>query len=293
MSGVQPPGLLFLCVANSARSQMAEGLARRLFGQRITVQSAGSRPRRVNRYAIEAMGEVGIELTGQRSKSVDDIDPASVGTVITLCAEEVCPLWLGTAPRLHWPIPDPASDDPAIGPDQLRTRFRDARDTILARLVGLAAASVPAGVELRTAGADDRPAIVALLTACELPLAGMDDQFPHGYVVAVRDRQLVGVAGLERYGDAALVRSVAIAAAERGRGLGVALSANRVNAARDAGAGAVYLLTTTAAAFYRRFGFRDLSRTALPPAIAAAPEVSTSCCASATCLALALTRATA
>jgi hypothetical protein len=68
--------LLFLCVANSARSQMAEGLARSLFGGLVRVQSAGSQPTQINPNAIAAMREVGIDITGQRSKSVDAIDPA-------------------------------------------------------------------------------------------------------------------------------------------------------------------------------------------------------------------------
>lgn len=128
------PGLLFLCVANSARSQMAEGLARARFGTAVRVASAGSLPSRVNPYAIEAMRELGIELDGQHSKSVETIDPASVDVVVTLCAEEVCPAFLGRARRLHWPIPDPASDDPSLSPDELRGRFRAARDAIRARL---------------------------------------------------------------------------------------------------------------------------------------------------------------
>jgi arsenate reductase (thioredoxin) len=128
------PGLLFLCVANSARSQMAEGLARQLFGDRADVQSAGSQPSRVNPYAIEVMREVGAELAGHTSKSVDAIDPATVDTVITLCAEEVCPVVLGAKRRLHWPIPDPASSDPALTRDDLLRRFRTARDAIGTRL---------------------------------------------------------------------------------------------------------------------------------------------------------------
>lgn len=131
--------LLFLCVANSARSQMAEGLARSIFGDKVRVQSAGSRPSRVNPYAIEVMKEVGIDLAAHHSKSVDTIDPATVDTVITLCAEEVCPVFLGQVRRLHWPIPDPASDDPALTPDDLRARFRAARDQIRGRLEDLEA----------------------------------------------------------------------------------------------------------------------------------------------------------
>lgn len=128
--------ILFLCVANSARSQLAEGLARQLFPG-LHIQSAGSRPSRVNPYAIEALAEVGVNASGQTSKSVQDIHPDSVDLVITLCAEEVCPAFLGRAERLHWPIPDPASDDPALTPEDLRRRFRAARDEIRRRLEGL------------------------------------------------------------------------------------------------------------------------------------------------------------
>lgn len=126
--------ILFLCVANSARSQMAEGLARAMFAPTVRVQSAGSKPATVNPYAIEVMREIGIDLSGHHSKSVDTIDPASVDLVITLCAEEVCPVFLGKVPRLHWPIPDPASNDPTLTPEQMRQRFRTARDQIQERL---------------------------------------------------------------------------------------------------------------------------------------------------------------
>jgi arsenate reductase len=133
-----PTSILFLCVANSARSQMGEGLGRQMFpGCRI--QSAGSRPSQVNPYAIEVLAEVGIDASGHTSKSVQDIDPTTVDLVITLCAEEVCPLFLGKAERLHWPIPDPASDDPSLTPDQLRERFRAGRDEIQRRLAQLQA----------------------------------------------------------------------------------------------------------------------------------------------------------
>ncbi len=127
--------ILFLCVANSARSQMAEGLARKMLGSDVEVLSAGSRPSKVNPYAIEAMSEIGIDISGHRSKSVDDVDPGSVDTVITLCADEVCPILPGRVQRLHWPIPDPASDDPTISAEDLRRRFRVARDEVEARIL--------------------------------------------------------------------------------------------------------------------------------------------------------------
>lgn len=131
--------VLFLCVANSARSQMAEGIARMRFGDSVRVQSAGSAPSRVNPYAVEVMRELGYDLTTHGSKSVETIDPASVETVITLCAEEVCPVFLGRATRLHWPLQDPASDDPTLTRDDMLARFRAARDEIRARLDALVA----------------------------------------------------------------------------------------------------------------------------------------------------------
>ena len=129
--------ILFLCVANSARSQMAEGLARDRLGTDVQILSAGSQPSKVNPYAIEVMSEVGIDISGQYSKSVDDVDAGSADLVITLCADEVCPVLPGRVQRLHWPIPDPASDDPNLTPEQMRSRFRTAREDIRARISSL------------------------------------------------------------------------------------------------------------------------------------------------------------
>lgn len=135
--------LLFLCVANSSRSQLAEALARRRFGDRVRVRSAGSEPRSVNPYAIEVAREIGLDLSSHTSKSVDTIDATAIDTVITLCAEEVCPVFLGHARRLHWPLPDPASDDPSLTREQLLARFREARDEIDRRLAALDAERGP------------------------------------------------------------------------------------------------------------------------------------------------------
>ena len=126
--------ILFLCVANSARSQMAEGHARRIFGGRADVLSAGSNPVSLNPHAVEAMAEVGIDITGQHSKSVDTIDLSGLDLVVTLCAEEVCPILPGRVRRLHWPIPDPAAEEL----DEPLKRFRAARDVIQERVEALA-----------------------------------------------------------------------------------------------------------------------------------------------------------
>lgn len=136
---MQFEGVLFLCVANSARSQMAEGLARDLFGSSVLVQSAGSRPSRVNPLAAEVMREIGMPLSGQWSKSVETIDPKSIDLVITLCAEEVCPVFLSGARRLHWPIEDPDRAREALRDEERLPHFRIARDEIRGRMAQLLA----------------------------------------------------------------------------------------------------------------------------------------------------------
>jgi arsenate reductase (thioredoxin) len=126
------PGILFLCVANSARSQMAEGLARARFGDAVRVQSAGSDAAGVNPLAVKVLAELGIDISGQTSKTVGTIDPATVDTVVTLCAEEVCPVYLAKARHLHWPLPDPTAGG---GSEEERlARFRQTRDEIRARI---------------------------------------------------------------------------------------------------------------------------------------------------------------
>ncbi len=127
-----PRHLLFLCVANSARSQMAEGIARSLAPPGVTIESAGSKPSRVNPLAVRALDELGIDLRSHRSKGVETIAPEGVEAVITLCAEEVCPVFLGKAHRVHWGLPDPAGAG-RTEEEQLQA-FRNVRDELRRRL---------------------------------------------------------------------------------------------------------------------------------------------------------------
>lgn len=126
--------LLFLCVANSARSQMAEGLARHLCGAGSEVVSAGSAPTQLNPYAVSAMAERGIDISSHTSKDFDSLDASTFDYVVTLCADEICPYLPGKTQRLHWPIDDPASSDPALSPEDFHRRFAKARDEIEGRL---------------------------------------------------------------------------------------------------------------------------------------------------------------
>lgn len=123
--------ILFLCVANAARSQMAEGLARALLPSAVHVASAGSEPGKLDSRAIAVMDEIGISIHNQRSKSVNELDARAFDCIITLCAEEVCPVVTGATPqRLHWPVPDPANS----GSDEL-TAFRNIRDQLRERIL--------------------------------------------------------------------------------------------------------------------------------------------------------------
>jgi arsenate reductase len=125
-------GVLFLCVANSARSQMAEGIARSLAPAGTRVWSAGSRPTSVRAEAIAVLKEIGIDISGHRAKAVTEIPAAEVDTVITLCGEEECPVFLGKATRLHWGLSDPAA---VRGSEAGRLdAFRKVRDELRRRI---------------------------------------------------------------------------------------------------------------------------------------------------------------
>ncbi len=120
--------VLFMCVANSARSQMAEGLARRHAPPGTAIYSAGSAPAVVNPVAIEAMREIGIDIGEHRSKGLDAIPVEEIETVITLCGEEVCPTFPRPVAKVHWPHPDPAAV--AGSHEEILESFRTVRDQL-------------------------------------------------------------------------------------------------------------------------------------------------------------------
>lgn len=124
--------VLFLCTGNSARSQMAEGLLRHIGGDRFEVFSAGTRPVGLNPNAITAMSEIGINIAGSRSKSVDEFAGQQFDYVFTVCdnAKEACPIFPGGGKRLHQSFVDPA----AASADRKLAVFREVRDQIAERL---------------------------------------------------------------------------------------------------------------------------------------------------------------
>ena len=126
--------VLILCTGNSARSQMAEGLLRHLGGTRYEVFSAGTKPAGVNPLAIEAMLEVGIDISTQRSKSVAEFAGQEFAAVITVCdnAAEECPIFPGAPQRAHWSLPDPAA---VSGTEQEKLgAFRKVREELERRI---------------------------------------------------------------------------------------------------------------------------------------------------------------
>jgi arsenate reductase len=118
------PSVLFLCVRNSARSQMAEGLARALAPNGYRFLSAGSDPGTINPLAIQALAELGIDISDYRAKGLAGIALDQVDTIVTLCADEVCPVVPGPVRRLHWPLPDPTDlESFRLVRDELRRRL--------------------------------------------------------------------------------------------------------------------------------------------------------------------------
>jgi arsenate reductase len=134
---VQRTRVLFLCVHNSARSQMAEGLLRSMAGDAVEVKSAGLEAGHLRPEAVAVMGELGLDISLQRSKSVDELKGEPFDFVVTTCdeAKEACPLFLNTRETVHWSVPDPAQ----VAGDELTrlAAFRDARDELWTHIADL------------------------------------------------------------------------------------------------------------------------------------------------------------
>jgi arsenate reductase (thioredoxin) len=126
--------VLFLCTHNSARSQMAEGLLRQLGGDRFDVHSAGTEATLVRPLAISAMRELGIDISGQESKTLDRFLDQAFDKVITVCdqANEACPVFFGARERLHWSFSDPSKATGTL--DQQLSVYRQVRDAIRERI---------------------------------------------------------------------------------------------------------------------------------------------------------------
>ncbi len=122
--------IVFVCTGNSCRSQMAEGLANSIMGSNFIIKSCGFIPEKINRYAIDVMSEIGVDISHQESSMIDKsmIDMADM--VVTLCgdAQGRCLSMIESKTHIHWPINDPAKFEGQE--DEIRIEFRSARDQI-------------------------------------------------------------------------------------------------------------------------------------------------------------------
>jgi len=126
--------VLFICTHNSARSQMAEGFLRALAGDRLEAASAGTESRGVHPFAIQAMAEAGVDITGQESKTIDRYINEPFDIVVTVCSDaaESCPTFPRAREMRHWSFPDPSL---AVGDDEQRfAYFATVRDSIRERI---------------------------------------------------------------------------------------------------------------------------------------------------------------
>ncbi|MCX5868762.1 MAG: arsenate reductase ArsC [Proteobacteria bacterium] len=130
-------GILFVCLGNMARSQVAEGIARKLAPPGMEVFSAGLAPTfQVNPIAVEIMAEAGIDISRQYSKTLKEIPMDRVDLVVTLCMNEEgnCPVVPGAVRQLHWPLPDPGWEKTE---EEVRAKFREIREELFRRITEL------------------------------------------------------------------------------------------------------------------------------------------------------------
>lgn len=130
--------VLILCTGNSCRSQMAEGVLRHYGDDKFEVFSAGTKPSKVNETAIKVMKEIGIDISGHRSKHVDEFTGQKIDYVISVCdnAKESCPIFPGGTTRLHWPFPDPPHEMEIT--EEVLNEFRRVRDLIFKKFKSVA-----------------------------------------------------------------------------------------------------------------------------------------------------------
>lgn len=268
--------VLFACVHNAGRSQMAAAWFHALSDPaQVRCISAGTEPgSRVYPEVVEAMREVGIDLAAQAPKLLTEELAREATLLVTMGCGEACPVVPGLR-RLDWPLEDPKGK-PIERVREIRNEVRDH----VVRLIterGWARA-----VDVQPLGNAELPAVRALLEQHHLPTQGVgqDGSF---YVARVNGR-VIGAIGVEHYGDAGLLRSLVVEAAQQKTGVASALVQRAVAHGARAGLAALYLLTTTAAGFFEKHGFARCMRTEAPPGIRDSWEFRTGCPDSAICM---------
>jgi len=270
---------LILSRSNSARGQIAEGIARALAPRQVRISSAGAVRGKVDPLAVRVLAELSVNIADQHAKAVDEIDAADVQAVVVLSEEDPTPPALRGVLRVHWPLPDPAAGG---GTDEERlARYRAVRNELRRRLIRVFARDVVAAEAIESpttaigaASGGDLVAIKAMLVAALLPsrdVGGPNQRF----IVARQDGRILGCAGLEAFGQDGQVRSLAVRGTRRNTGLGSRLHERLLFEAVLAGVRTLYVVTTTAEEFFTRHGYRTVEASQVPPRLLASEEFAT------------------
>jgi thioredoxin type arsenate reductase len=267
--------ILVLCTGNSARSQLAQGYLQHFAGDKADVYSAGVEPKGVNPLAVQVMAEDGVDISHHTSNHVDEYAGISFDYVITVCdnAREQCPVFPSDAQRFHQPFPDPTN----------LTSFRQIRDQI--KVYSRQFVDTHFGPEFRpfqigNARPEDKETVIALLHKSQLLTADLPPNLT-GFVIAKDRETCVGVAGLEHFGNVALLRSVAVDPDYQGQRIAAHLVSQLLETAKVDGLTELYLITTTADRYFERYGFKPVDRLEVPAVIQQTQQFSDLCPASA------------
>lgn len=270
---------LILSRSNSARGQIAEGIARALAPRQVRITSAGATRGRVDPLAVRVLAELSVNAADQHSKGLDEVDASDVQAVLVLSEEDPTPPALRGALKVHWPLPDPAEGG---GREEERlARYRAVRNELRRRLMRVFAreAVAPAATAGTTtsigpASGGDLDAIKRLLVASLLPSRDVGSQ-EQRFIVASENGKILGCAGLQVAGQDGQVRSMAVHWTRRNAGLGTRLHERLLFEAVLAGVRTLYVVTTTAEEFFSRHGYRRVATEAVPPALRATEEFAT------------------
>jgi N-acetylglutamate synthase-like GNAT family acetyltransferase/protein-tyrosine-phosphatase len=280
--------VLLLSRENSARGQIAEGIARALAPRQVRITSAGRTRSRVSPLAARVLAELSVDISDQRSKSIDEIDTKDVDAVVTLSDDAECPPALDGRLRVHWPLPDPSEG--AASEEDLLARLRGVRNELRRRFIRVfardAAVARSRGVTTTTlepASAADGDAIREILHQSLLPARDVGAPRQR-FVVAREEGRILGCAGLEPYGEEGQVRSLAVHWTRRNAGFGTRLHDRLLHEAVLAGVQRLWVITATAEDFFARHRWRRVAVEEVPPPIRESEEFRILLPASAACM---------
>jgi N-acetylglutamate synthase-like GNAT family acetyltransferase/protein-tyrosine-phosphatase len=267
---------LILSRTNSARGQLAEGIARALAPRQVRISSAGATRGPVDPLARRVLAELSVNIADQHPKALDEVDTSDVQAILVVSEEDPTPPGLRGVLRVHWPLPDPAAGG---GTEEERlARYRAVRNELRRRLIRVfarelvpTAATGGTTTSIGPASGGDLDAIKRLLVGSLLPSrdAGRENQ---RFIVACENGRPIGCAGLQVAGQDGLVRSMAVHWTRRNAGLGSRLLRRLLFEAVLGGVRTLYVVTTTAEDFFAGHGFRKVAAHEVPLELQASEE---------------------